>query len=234
MMKLLSAVALLALVGAGQAQAACPHYNATDGKYVKADGTSELACAGTFTVAFKNAEKNSGTTPCEDVRGAKCLPKLSVEDKPEVWMYAPAGTDMTVASEWEFRSCYSAPDRAGRKWRKFNKDPATAKSHHCTFKFGGGLSGADANALIAKGEPIVKYSVNNKSPDSNQYMVALGKDSTGAYTHIASHDGFYQINVESGIDAGMVTAAIIMSLLSVASLIGFFVVEKMLANRKAQ
>lgn len=166
--------------------------------------------------------------------GAKCLPKLSVEDSPEVWMFAPKGTDMSVASEWEFRSCYAPADRAGRKWRKFRSDPTTPKPHHCAFKFAKGTSAADLNAKIAAGEPLVKWDVSNKSPDSTQYMIALGKDAEGNYTHIASHDGLYQVNAETGIDAGMVTASIIMSLVSVASLIGFFVVEKVLANRKAQ
>jgi len=47
----------------------CPHYNATDGKYLKGDGT-DLACAGTgFTVAFANKVEGSGDTPCDDVRG---------------------------------------------------------------------------------------------------------------------------------------------------------------------
>jgi len=50
--------------------AACPHYDAIDGKYLKSDGT-DLACAGTFTVAFANKEEGSGDTPCVDVRGEK-------------------------------------------------------------------------------------------------------------------------------------------------------------------
>jgi len=66
--------------------AACPHYDAIDGKYLKSDGT-DLACAGTFTVAFANKEEGSGDTPCVDVRGEKPMGSTGAR----VLTWAPQG-----------------------------------------------------------------------------------------------------------------------------------------------
>lgn len=160
------------------------------------------------------------------------------------------GADLAAYDKVELRLCFSATDIVDRPWRKF-KD-VIKKDKQCK-------STADDAALITWDiadipatynwkvkdvQPIATRSFRLLALKDGVYTGSMGecKTTEGAETCVwsgdkfvgkdAPADKFVKVTAYDGLESGIVVAAVILSIVSVAILLGYFAYERLVVAKR--